>query len=201
MTLLNIFGIIQTLIWVFPIFRQWKSSDFKYFFLVLGIQDFIIPLGWSIFNIYAYNHYIFWFGICAFSLTRSFHNKRNLPFLVLSYIPLIILLKLLPYRTAEFILTIIILVVLFLLLRKFVLYFSKAQTILLFHIVLITYMFCNVMKMTMMLVDIKTGFSYFFITSFFQIFFAIYFMIDSDYKPRFILYNGNIERALNKTHI
>ena len=193
--------ITQTLIWLLPIYKQWKSPEYKYFFLVLGLIDsfnYLVYLFYRIvfkFSTGSYNLYTIELLILFFTLIPFFMNNKRMVYLTLVTIPFCILTSYsLPFRTAKIIAAIQVALIFFVILNKFVQFVSKNRIVLLFHLVLIAYMLSNFLKFTISLTNMKTGPIYFIITTSIQIFFAIYFMIDSDYKPRFIIYNGNIEK-------
>ncbi len=186
--------ILQAIIWVLPIFRQRKSLEYKNYFLILGIQDIVSICSILLFKIGSYQHYVVWATILLLSFLPFFNTGKRIAFLFLICLPFVAVARYLPARTANIIILIQYSFVFLILMRKFVIYFTKNHVILLFHLVLITHMFSIVLKLFVMLAGVKTGLTYFMITTFIQIFFAIYFMFDSDYKPRFIIYNGNIEK-------
>jgi len=196
MILLYLISFFQAFVWLLPIFKQWKSAEYKYYFLILGIQDVIVDLIFFSFGIGSFNQYIVWAIILLISFLPLFNTIKRVALLILICLPFIAVARYLPYRTANLIILIQYSFVFLILLRKFVTYFTNNHVILLFHLVLIIQMFSNVLKLFVMLAGVKTGLTYYMTTTFIQIFFAIYFMIDSDYKPRFILYNGNIEKDI-----
>jgi len=189
-----IITILQAIIWVLPIFRQWKSPDFKQFFFIMGIQDIVVICSILLFKIGAYQHYVVWATILLLSFLPFFNTGKRIALLIFICLPFIAVTKYLPDKTANTIILLQYSFVFLILMRKFVTYFNKNHIILLFHLALIFYIFSNVLKLFLMLGDVKTGLAYFMTTTFIQIFFAIYFMIDSDYKPKIIIYNGNIEK-------
>jgi len=152
------------------------------------MQDVIGLIGYFLLGIGSFNHYIVWAAILLLSFLPFFNTGKRIAFLILICLPFVAITSYLPNRTANIIITIQYSFVFLILMRKFVAYFTKNHVILLFHLVLIIHMFSIVLKLFVMLAGVKTGLTYFMITTFIQIFFAIYFMFDSDYKPKIILY-------------
>ncbi len=196
MTIFYLFAIFQIFAWILPIFKQWKSPGYKYYFLIWGIQDVIVLLSFFFFGIGSFNQYIVWDIILLLSFIPFFNTGKRIAIPLLICLTFIAVVRYLPYRTANIIILLQDSFVFLILLRKFVTYFSKNHVILLFHLVIILHMFSIVLKLFLILVDIKTGLIYYIITSFIQIFFAIYFMFDSDYKPKIIIYDGNDEKSI-----
>ncbi|RJP66803.1 MAG: hypothetical protein C4539_10880 [Ignavibacteriales bacterium] len=197
MVIIYIISIFQSIVWLLPIFKQWKSPGYKNYFLILGLQDGIVILCYLLFGIGSFNQYVVWAAILLISFLPFFNTTKRVALLMLISLPFMALTHYLPYKTANLIILIQYSFVFLILMRKFVTYFTNNHIILLFHSALIFYMFANVLKLFILLIDVKAGLTYYMITTFIQIFFGIYFITDSDQRPRFILYSPDTE--LNKT--
>ncbi len=192
MTLRYIIVYSQILAWFLTIFKQRKSIEYKYFFYILATQDIIALSLLYLFKYNPYRQYTVWAVYLFLSLFPYFSNYRRAALVIIISIPLYFLSYHLDYKTANLIITIVYSFVYFFLLRKFFSYFLRYHKILVYHIALITYIFTAVVKMLVLIADVNTGTVYYLIFDVIQIFLAIYFMIDSDYNPKFILYRPEI---------
>ncbi|RJP72805.1 MAG: hypothetical protein C4539_03085, partial [Ignavibacteriales bacterium] len=161
MIIFYIITILQDIVWILLIFKQWKSLEYKNYFLILGIQDVIVQLGYFFFKIGSFNHYIVWAVILLLSFLPFFNTGKRIAFLILICLPFIAVAGYLPFRTANIIILIQYSFVFLILMRKFVTYFTKNHVILLFHLVLIIHMFSSVLKLFVMLAGVKTGITYY----------------------------------------
>jgi len=193
MTLLYLISTFQAFVWILPIFKQWKSLEYKNYFLILGLQDSSVILGYFLFDIGSFNQYVVWATILLISFLPFFNTIKKVALLILICLPFIAVARYLPYRTANLIILLQYSFVFLILTKKFLTYFTKSHIILLFHLMLIFYMFSNVLKLFIILIDVKASLTYYMATTFIQIFFAIYFMFDSDYKPKYILNRPDTE--------
>jgi len=168
------------------------------------MQDIVAISLLYIVKINPYNQYIVWAVYLFLSLFPYFNNYRKAVLIIIASIPLYFLVYRLDYKTSNLIITIEYSFVYFFVLRKVFNYFINSHKILFYHIALITYIFTAVIKTFVLLVDINTGSIYYMIFNVIQIFFAIYFMTDSDYNPKFILYtlktDNHTDQVLSKTN-
>ena len=175
---INYFAIIYSsmIVWAIIPFRQYKTEYFI-FFLILAISDPIVLTIYSVVHLNPLRIYPMLILLATFSLIQFNTIKKNL-FLVI----LITFLSTYASIEASFkILKIILLVIhiamFFIILKKVIIEAYQNDRIKIFYFVFCIYITSLIMKYLISIVDIKTGMTYFYLTSAFEILIGIYFII------------------------
>ncbi len=176
---------VSSIVWIFPIFRQYNTRMF-YFFLVLGLSD---PI--NIFSLWALNTKPgFVHSIAALLLFYSlnFRDNQKLKMSHTDILVGILFLSLAFFLNELFYLTFLIhLLILSRIIQIIVVDIHKKSELNIFYLVLIFYEISIVMNLFILLSRTERGMLLFFITLTFQILIAIFFTIFKENNPRLLL--------------
>lgn len=173
MTVVKVIYYLSLVIWLIPPVRQFRG-DYFYFFLILALLDPAASLLYRGMDVPYFSTYTFGGFLVMMSLTGI--NKKN----AYIYLPAFLLLLYLnvahPFNL-RILIIIEYLVVAFIIQKRAIQHFFTWQKFYPFHLVLLFYVITVITKFMFLLLNIKGGDIYFYITSFFEIIIAIYFCI------------------------
>jgi len=165
---------LSVVVWLIPPIRQYRTRYFLYF-LVLALSD---PINISSFYIF---HTGIWTGnvltscFSLIALLKRQRIKKNLT-PIAAYIFIVFYLMYNTNMNGMRILTgINMFLILLMFVNDFVVSLKYHASINLFYIAVLLYNIANFIKVIFSFSHVKTGFIYFYITTFFQIFIAVYF--------------------------
>jgi hypothetical protein len=187
MTILWVVYISCVIVWIFPPFRQYNTRYFPYF-LVLALADPFTILIHEILNADLWHgHDITTAASIVMLLSR---NKIGLiiPLSLGFIIAFIFIFPLADNIMLHNIMAFNLVVIMFIVARDLVVDVKETETVNIFYAMLLLYNISGVMKVLFSVSHGKTGYLYFFITNFFQIFLAIFFSFyNSNNSKRFRL--------------
>ncbi len=167
---------ISILIWFCPPFRQRKTEYFV-FFLILAVAD---PIN-ALINLISSIKTIQVSLIITFCLILSLIDrnwiKKNLIIIIIALLMLLTSAFTLPVKGIHAIKILLSIIVLSIILKNALLYFNKTQTINLFFLVFILYELTIIIKYIYGASGTKTGIIYFYITSIFEFFIGLFFVL------------------------
>ena len=163
---------LTTIIWLFPIFKQYRTPYF-YTFLFYGLNSFaniiapkIIPVKGQLIN-----------PIFTMLIIYSLFNKsrKNLIWILFFTVILIAVEFYIQDRFTLLINALLHAIILFIILSQFIKYITEENIINLFLVLFIIYEITHVLKNLVVFSDYINGIVLFYITTFFQLFFGILF--------------------------
>ena len=187
--------ILNDLIWIFPIFRNWRTK-FSYYFLILGITDpiamlFAFVFHISIFKIYVVDSLLLIPAIFNFRLSKK-HNFAAMAvyFLILS---VIIFIKI-NQDTNAFLLMMILHIIVFLIFLKLFLEDTKGKnSFKLFYIILLLYEATLVLKFIIIMALTMDALALLFISTVFTCLIAVFFIIYNEENSPVVKLKSKIE--------
>ena len=178
---------ISILVWFCPPFRQRKTEYFL-FFLILAVADPINVLINIITSIKTIQVSVIITYALVISLIERNWVKKNSLIIILTLFLLLAAAFTLPIEVIYAIKILLSIIVLFIILKKALLYFNKTQTINLFFLVFILYEITIIIKYIYGASGTKTGIIYFYIISFFEFFIGLFFVLyNKENSPKFKL--------------
>ena len=182
---------LTVLFWIFPAIRQYKTELFWYFF-VLAISDPIaIALG-LLFSMGADLAHL----ILCFPLLLSLYWLHHKNVYVKAMLSIFLLLILIVFGSSKDLhYTVIALVhipILFYFLRRTVYFISQNSKLNLFHIFLLLYDLSIILKVVLIVTDINTGVTFFYVTTLFEILIALFFSIYKEDDKRLLINLKNV---------
>lgn len=182
MNLVSLIGYVSTIVWIFPIFRQYNTRMF-YFFLILGIGDPITLLGIWLFNIKPGLIH----SIAALPLFYSLNLREN-KYIKLSYTDILVLvlfISMIIYLRDLFYLPFAIHFLIFArIIQFFIVDLHQKSELNIFYLILVFYEITLLINFAIFLSKTDTGLLLFYITLAFQILIAIFFTIFREDDPR-----------------
>lgn len=163
--------------WFLPLPRQYGHKHF-YFFLIVALTDPLTLLVYEFFHFSVERSLIISTLLLILSLKKSY-TRRFIFLSILTIFSGSIILNFV--RIDEYTLKVLLLILLILLLyyalRLLIVNWAKSRSINMFYLILFAYVFSLVLKLYIELTLVLDYFLYFQITSFFEILFAIFFII------------------------
>ena len=170
---------ISLIIWALIPFRQYRGSFFL-FFLILALSDPIVLIYHAIVPIHPFRIYIVVFLFTIYSIMNFETVKKRLAVLII----LAALDICFAVYAGIFLLRVILFfedfVILYLILGKTLSNITRTYAINVFYFVLNFYVLTLLIKDFIVLIDVKTGIYYFYITSALEILISIYFVFYND---------------------
>jgi len=161
-------------VWLIPPFRQSKTRFFLYF-LILALSDPVNIGSFYIFHTGIWTGNVLTSCFSLITLLETQRIKKNI-ILIIIYVAIIFYFLINSNMNGMRLLTgINLFFVLLLFANDFVISLKNNASINLFYIAVLLYNMTNFTKVIFSFSHIKTGFIYFYITTFFQIFIALYF--------------------------
>jgi hypothetical protein len=161
--------------WMIPPIRQ-RQTEFFFYFLLLALSDpvtaimqYLVP-GFELWQ----GHVIF-SSFWILSLIKEKTLKRFSPLIFVIFISLLYLVIKVQHPILQNIVALNIVIITVLITKKFVISIRETEALNIFYMVLILYNFSTIMKILFRINHGDTGYLYFFLTNFFQIFIAIFF--------------------------
>ena len=179
MVIAYIIFFLSILTWLLVPFRQFKSKYFI-FFLILAFLDPLVMISHLLFPVDPFRIYTIFIFLNALSLLNFNWIKKNLLFIIPIFILDILLAVYFRIPDLTIVLILLHLIILIIILRVAVVDLYKKNLINMFNFILCIYEISIIMKFMIVLTDAKTGATFFFLTSAFEILIGFY----------FILYNG-----------
>lgn len=176
---------LSLIIWLFPVFRQYKSELFK-LFVVLAVSD---PLA-LILTLLSFQSYTFLLSELLVLIMIFILMKRSLiSFKLLSFGIIIVLINLIIHNElVDSSLLIGELVFLFIIVLKLFAEQSIAKKSLnLFYVILLFYYLTVILKILIVIIGTPHANEYFIITTIFQILFGLFFSIFREDDPRLLV--------------
>lgn len=183
MAIVSILYYLNSFIWLFPPVRQYKGRYF-YFFLVLALLDPAALLAYKCMGIPFYSIYTFGGFLCLVSLAGIGGTKN---YIYSAAIFLLLVLNLTNPFNLRILVMIENIIIIYFVLIITIQFYNIHQRFSHFHLVLLFYEATIITKFLFLLLTIKTGAIYFYVTSFFDIFAAIYFCIVKGSENKVIL--------------
>ncbi len=193
--IMNLIGISQILfytsvvIWLVPAFRQFHSKLFV-FFLILALMDPISIAYLYILNkVIPVEFYLFANYVLLISLIDKDAIRRNLFFIVISFIIILFLITFANFSINQnfIILVSIQFLMLAIILKRFIVNYAFEKSVNLFYLLLCFYFLTNITKFFNVLTGFADATAFFIITSIAQIIFGLFFSIFREDNPKIIL--------------
>ena len=175
----RIIAYVSTFIWLFPAIRQYKGNFFS-FFLVLALLDpitFLIRFIWQLDSMKIYASCTIFL---IFSLIEIKTNKFNLFYIAVLTIINIYLSFGFSNDILKLYLILQLVIVFFIILRKTIIETFNYEQINLFFFVLVLYLLSVLTKILITFTHLFLGLFYFYITTAFEIFIAVFFIFYND---------------------
>ncbi len=186
--------VVSVIIWTFIPFRQFRGNYFV-FFLILAMLDPLMLFVVKLFHVHPFRFYSISSIFLIFSLLDFDLIKKRIPLITTIALgnTLIAIFANLQILKIDLLLQNIIIE--YLILERTTLYIQGNNCINYFHLALNFYVVTLIIKDFVVLIDVKTGVYYFYITSSFEILIGLYFlfvneknsaiyMLESDGKMR-----------------
>ena len=176
MQLIKTIILISTVIWLLPPIRQYKKEYF-YFFLILALMDPLQIILKLFVVIYPFRLYAIFVMFLIFSVLKIKHSKKTVLIMAAAAAVNVFLSFGMSFNVLLIYLMLEHLTILIIILKNAITLFFDKSVITLFHMVLILYMLTLVLKYLVVIIDLKTGGPYFYITSTFEILIGVFFII------------------------
>ncbi len=172
--------------WLLPLLRQYKSNLFLFFF-VLALSDpltFLISKHSPLTTIHITPIACY---LALFVLSDPL-NAKNLKKIFLAFIGVFGLLSsFYPWQLAYIYASFSHSIILFIFIKRALIFVAENGRVNLFHMVLILYETSIILKVVAFLTDLERGFAFFMITNIFQIFIAGFFIIYREDNPNLLV--------------
>ena len=176
MILSNIIYYLSILIWGIIPFRQYKRRLFL-FFLILAIMDPIAISIVTLFHTSSYSIYIPLLVLSIFSLFEVKTIKNNIYLFILILVASIICSCFGSTNLLIIYLMLLNLVIFIIFLKFALIELSKEEHINLFYFMLCVYQISLLLRYMLMIINIRTGLIFFYISLFFEVLIGTYFII------------------------
>jgi len=175
MQLIIIIAFASVFVWLIIPLRQFRTRFFP-FFLVLGLLD---PAAFISGRIIHYNLDILYLFGCVILLYLALLEIRTKikVWLVILFTAAALIVVLYYINSISILQIIIHLIILVYFLKILVVYYSENRKLLLFHLFLFAYEFSLVLKFFMVYHELEIGPAYYYLTTGFQIFIGIFFLL------------------------
>jgi len=173
LTLLWSIYIAAMISWLFPPFKQYKT-DYFYYFLCLALSDpisAIIPY----LKGYIWQGHVVFSSILILTLLKEKTLKKFSPLILIIFTALFYLILKVQHPVLQNIVVFNVVIITIMIAKRFVISVRETESLNLFYMVVVLYNFSTIMKILFRVNHGSTGYLYFFLTNFFQIFIAIYF--------------------------
>lgn len=183
---------INILVWTLPPFRQYKSKYFYYFYILAISDPLTLFMGHNFHWLPAKTFII----ISILSLLSVIIEKGTVKNYLLIFFSLLIITFLsikLPINYLWFIMSLIHLAIFIVFAKRTMVFFQENHSILFFHLALLLYEASLIAKFLFIMIDIKTGLLFFYLTTAFEILLAIYFMFDREDKQQLVVKVKSLE--------
>ena len=175
MTLFQVSYIFYVGIWLIPPFRQ-RTTKYLNYFIVLALSEITSFVLFLFFNIDQYLIFIFYSYLLVISIIQLNYIKRfSILFLILGLCTIII--SLFFPNIKHFIFVSLHLIILIIFLKSFILEMLNKKIFLLFGLLLIFYELTIISKYLNLFTGMTDAYTYFIITSIFQILFGLFFSL------------------------
>ncbi len=171
--------VVSIVIWIFIPFRQFRGNYFV-FFLILATLDPLTVFIRALISIHPLRIYSICSIFLIFSLfdRKSFKKRIPLIFTIILINTLIALFS--SFQFLQIDLFLLNIIIEFFILERTVLFIQEKKYINLFHLVLNLYMLTLIIKYFVIMIDVKTGINYFYVTSSFEILIGVYFLLANE---------------------
>jgi hypothetical protein len=185
MYLATIIGYISSVVWIFPIFRQYNTRIF-YFFLVLGLSDPINLLCVLVFNFKTGLIHSIAALLLFYSLNLRYQKKIKISYTDL--LVAVLFLTSIVFLSDLFYLVIAIHILIFARLVQIVIMpLHQKSELNIFYLILIFYEITVITKLSIYLSETYSGILFTYITLAFEVLIAIFFTVFKENNPRLTL--------------
>jgi len=184
-------SILSQVFWLFPAVRQFKT-DLFFYFLILAIMDPLVNVARLSPIAIIYNTYV----ILSFLILLMFIyiNMKKIYFFVAAFLSLVLVIFSF-YLGITYCYDLLIIshtCILFFLIRRALFFVAANRKVNIFQLVLILYETSIIMKLLAFLTNAEVGQLYFLITTIFEIFIAVFFIIFKEDNQKLLLSIKNI---------
>lgn len=181
-------ALINQLIWIFPIFRNW-NHQFSYYFLILALIEpigdiFILTLHYPANSVYIISSFLLLYSIFKFRLLKK--NK------FLGFGSILIVVGLVSYfntgqsSISYFLMMLIHIVIFLIILKMFVVDLRNKNSINVFYLVLVLYESILVLKFLLVISFSISSLVFFYISTAFTCLVAVFFILyNEENSPKF----------------
>jgi hypothetical protein len=174
--ILWIIYVSSVLAWLFPPFRQYKTR-YVFYFIALALADPLSLLFFQIIDMNLWQGHAISTSIYIILLLFGGKTKKVVIFSIIIFWIMLLFYAGASDITLHNVVAFNFFIILFIISKNFIVNIKETESINLFFVVLLLYNISGVMKVLFRLNYSNTGYLYFFLTNFFQIFIAIYFTV------------------------